>query len=123
MRGSQKGITLLGAIVLALVVGGWILVGIRVTPVYLNYMKVSGTLEKVREEFEADPAGGEVAIRKAIERHFDIESVDTPVPEDILIKKEAGHFLVTAAYEDVAPLLANVSVLIEFDRSVEVPSN
>lgn len=123
MRGSQKGITLLGAIVLALVVGGWIYIGIRVTPVYLNYMKVAGTLDKVQDEFQANPSNSEFAIRKAVERHFDIESVDMPTPKDILIKKEGDKFLVTAEYEDVAPLVSNVSMLMEFSRTVEVPSN
>jgi len=98
-------------------------VGIRLVPVYLNYMKVAGTLDKVKDEFGANPTNSEFAIRKGIERHFDIESVDNIGPSDIVIKREGRGFRVTAEYEDVAPIVANVSALVEFSRTVQIPAN
>lgn len=99
MRRFQSGITLLGGLVLLFVVGGWVYVGIRLVPVYLNYMKIAGTLDKVKDEFGANPTNSDLAIRKGIERHFDIESVDNISPSDIVIKREGGSFHVTAEYE------------------------
>jgi len=115
--------TFLGGLVLVLVVGGWVYVGIRLVPIYLNYMKVAGTLDKVKDEFSANPSNNESAIRKAVERHFDIESVDYPSFKDIVIKREGKVFRVTADYDDVAAIAGSISVLVEFDRSVEVPAN
>ena len=123
MRRYQSGITLIGGLVLLVVVGGWVYVGIRLVPVYLNYMKIAGTLDKVKDEFGANPTNSDFAIRKAVERHFDIESVDNIGPGDIVIKREGGNFRVTAEYEDVAPIVANVSALVAFSRTVEIPAN
>ena len=123
MRRLQSGMTFLGILVMVLVVGGWVYVGIRLVPVYLNYMKIAGTLDKVKDEFGANPTNNEFAIRKGIERHFDIESVDNLTSRDIIIKREGKGFQITAEYEDVAPLVANVSALVEFRRTVEVPAN
>ncbi|MFZ9061858.1 MAG: hypothetical protein ACO218_11655 [Steroidobacteraceae bacterium] len=42
--------TFMGFVVLAVVVGGWVYAGIRLTPMYLNYMRIASSLEKVRDE-------------------------------------------------------------------------
>ena len=122
MRSRQAGMTFLGLLVLIIVVGSWLYAAMRVTPVYLNYMKVASSLEKVRDEYENNPNTTDFMIRKALERHFDIESVDEAVftSQDVAIKQQGGAFEVTAAYEDTAPLLANVFVLVSFDKTVEI---
>ncbi|MDH3806637.1 MAG: DUF4845 domain-containing protein, partial [Gammaproteobacteria bacterium] len=48
----QAGVTTLGLIVLALFLGLFAFGALRLTPVYLNYMKVIGVVEGVREEFD-----------------------------------------------------------------------
>lgn len=120
MQNSQRGMTLLGIIVLVIVVGAWVYAGIRLTPKYLEYMKIAATLEKVRDEFSANPESTEFMLRKAVERHFDIEMVDVIGPNDIEIKRDGQAFLMRAAYSDTVPLAGNVSFLVEFDKSVEV---
>jgi hypothetical protein len=52
----QAGMTTMGLIILVLFVGIFAFAGIRLTPVYLNYMKVLGVVNGVVEEF--DGAGG-----------------------------------------------------------------
>jgi hypothetical protein len=122
MRNRQSGITFLGLLVLIVVVGSWVYAGIRITPLYLNFMKVSSTLEKVRDEYGSNPGTNDFMIRKAIERHFDIEMVNEDVfgVRDVVIKKEGDVFRVTAAYDDIAPLVANVYFLVSFDKTVEI---
>jgi hypothetical protein len=112
--------TLLGILVLVAVAGAWIYAGIRVTPRYLEYMRIASTLERLREEFDANPGTTDFMLRKAAERHFDIEMVEVITPRDLEIKKAGGTFTVRAAYEDVVPLAGNVSFLLVFDKSVEV---
>lgn len=122
MRSRQSGMTFLGLLVLVVVVGTWVYAGIRIVPMYLNYMKVAGTLEKVKDEYDANPSTTDFMIRKAIERHFNIEMVNEDVFDfrDIVVRKQGGVFTVTAAYEDTAPFLANVSFLASFDKTVEI---
>jgi hypothetical protein len=112
--------TMLGIIVLVVVVGAWVYAGIRLTPIYLEYMRVASTLEKVRDEFSANPGTTEFMLRKAVERHFDIEMVEIITSNDIEIEKDGSVFTMRAAYDDTAPLAGNVSLLVSFDKAVEV---
>jgi hypothetical protein len=116
----QRGMTLLGILVLVVVVGAWVYAGIRLLPKYLEYMRVSSTLEKVRDEFDSNPGSTEFMLRKAVERHFDIEMVEVITANDIEIKREGGEFTMRAYYDDTVPLAGNVSFLVEFDKSVVV---
>ena len=120
MQHRQRGMTMLGIIVVIVVVGAWVYAGIRLAPKYLEYMRVASTLEKVRDEFDSNPGSTEFMLRKAIERHFDIEMVEVITSNDIEIKKEGGEFTMRAAYEDTVPLAGNVSFLVSFDKSVTV---
>jgi len=120
MYRRQRGMTFLGIIVIIVVLGAWVYAGIRLTPKYLEYVKIAATLEKVRDEYANNPESTEFMLRKAIERHFDIEMVTVIDSNDIEITRDGGTFLVRAAYEDTVPLVANVSFLVEFDKTIEV---
>ncbi len=122
MQHRQRGMTMLGILVIVVVVGAWVYAGIRMTPKYLEFMRVASTLEKVRDEFDSNPGTTEFMLRKAIERQFDIEMVEVVTSNDIEITKDGMMFTMRAAYDDTVPLVANVSFLLEFDKSVEVNS-
>lgn len=120
MQHRQQGMTFLGILVLVIVVGAWVYAGIRLVPKYLEYMRVAATLEKVRDEYDSNPGTTEFMLRKAVERHFDIEMVEIISSNDIEIKREGGIFTMRAAYDDTVPLVSNISFLLEFDKTVEV---
>ncbi|MBM2853473.1 MAG: hypothetical protein HW417_401 [Steroidobacteraceae bacterium] len=120
MQDRQRGMTFLGILLIIIVVGAWVYAGIRLVPKYLEYVRVAATLEKVRDEFESNPGSTEFMLRKAIERHFDIEMVTAIDSNDIEIKKEGGSFTLRANYEDTVPLVSNISFLLTFDKTVEV---
>jgi len=122
MQHRQRGMTMLGILVLLVVVGAWVYAGIRMAPKYLEYMRVASTLEQVRDEYDSNPGTTEFMLRKAIERRFDIEMVEVITSNDIEIKKDGALFTMRAAYDDTVPLAGNVSFLLEFDKSVEVNS-
>ena len=113
----QAGMTTIGMIIVACCVGLIAFAGLRVTPVYLNYMKVSGVLTGVRDEFEGQGAS-RASIRTSIERRFDIESVTEIEVKDIKITSEDAGFSVSATYDHPAPFIANISFLVHFDKSV-----
>jgi hypothetical protein len=118
MRSKQTGVTLVGWLILLVPVGICLYAGIRLAPVYLNYMKVAKTLEQLKSEFKGGDAGSATAIRSTIQKHFDIESVDYPESKDIKITRDGRSWVVSAAYDDQAPLFSNVFILVSFDKSV-----
>jgi hypothetical protein len=122
MRSKQAGVTLIGWIILLIPVAICFYAGIRLAPVYLNYMKVARTLEQVKSEFKGGDAGSQTAIRTAVEKHLNIESVDYPDVKDIKITRDGRTWVVSAAYDDQAPLFSNVFILVSFDKSVTLGS-
>lgn len=121
MRARQRGITFLGLLILILVVGTWVYAAIRVVPLYLENMKIASTLNKVRDEYSANPGTTDVMIRKAIERHFNIEMINAINEGDVLIQRKGDKFEVSAAYEATAPFAYNIEFLVTFDKTVEIP--
>jgi len=118
MRSKQAGVTLIGWIILLIPVALCVYTGIRLTPVYLNYMKVARTLEQVKSEFKGGDAASATVIRTAVEKHLNIESVDYPDIKDIKITRDGKTWVVNAAYDDQAPLFSNVFILVTFDKTV-----
>jgi hypothetical protein len=118
MRSKQTGVTLIGWIILLTPMAICFYAGIRLAPVYLNYMKVARTLEQVKSEFKGGDAGSAGMIRVAVEKHLNIESVDYPDIKDIKITRDGQSWVVAAAYDDQAPLFKNVFILVSFDKSV-----
>jgi hypothetical protein len=122
MRSKQTGVTLIGWIILLVPLAICVYAGIRLTPVYLNYMKVARTLEQVKSEFKEDDTRGAANIRNAVEKHLNVESVDYPDIKDIKITRDGKKWIISAAYDDQAPLFANVFILVSFDKSVTLGS-
>jgi hypothetical protein len=120
MRYRQRGVTFIGWIVLLLPLAIVGYAAIRLTPVYLNYMKVARTLEQTATEFGNEQSVNAQQLRTSIEKRLDIESVTYPTAKDIVVQRDGQSWVLHAAYEDVAPLFSNVSLLVTFDRKVEL---
>jgi len=111
--------TTLGLIILVVFVGLFAFAGIRLTPVYLNYMKIVGVIDGIREEFDGQ-APSRASIHNSIIRRFDVESVGVITARDVEVTAVDGGFEVTAAYEHKAPFLGNVSFAVDFRKTATV---
>lgn len=115
----QAGITTLGLVILVAFVGLFAFAGIRLTPVYLNYMKVAGVVAGVQEEFDgAGPTRG--AIRTSIARRFDIDSVAIITAKDVTVTSIDGGFEVAAVYSHKADFISNISFVVDFDKRATI---
>ena len=115
----MRGMTTVGMIILVAFVGLFAFAAIQLTPVYLNYMKIAGVVEGVKEEFDGqNPTIG--TIRRSIERRFGIESPSVLEPRDIKVTPDSAGFLVDATYDHSVPYIANVSFTVHFDKKVIV---
>ena len=103
MRHSQRGITLIGWVILLIPVAIILYAGIRVIPMYVNAMNVSKALSRVAEESRGDAMSNPVVLRTSIEKNFDVQSIEHPSPKDLDVHREGDHMAIIADYEDVAP--------------------
>lgn len=119
LKRRQTGMTTLGLIILVCFVGIFAFAGIRLTPVYLNYMKVAGVLSGIHDEFDGQNAA-RTSIRSSVSRRFDIESVSEITAKDVKVTKVDGGHEVAATYSHKAPFVANISFVVDFDKRVLV---
>jgi Domain of unknown function (DUF4845) len=117
-RNRQMGVTFIGWLFLLTPLAVVIYAGIRMAPLYLNYMKVVKAMDQAGGELkgEASPQ----TIRNAIDRHFEIDMVDYPTTKDMKITRDGGAWVVESRYDDDAPLFANVSMHVVFDKTVRI---
>jgi len=115
LKRRQSGMTTLGVIVLVFFVGLFAFAGMRLAPIYLNYMKISGVVSGVQKEFDGVNAT-RTSIRSSISRRFDIEMVGEITARDVKITKVDGGHEVAATYSHKAPFIANVSFVVDFDK-------
>jgi hypothetical protein len=118
-RSRQAGITAIGFVILALFVGIFAFAAMRLTPVYLNYMKVAGVLDGVFKEFDGQ-SPSRPAIVTSIRRRFDVESVNIISSRDIKVLNQGGGFRVEAVYDHPTPFIGNISCSVHFDKRVTV---
>jgi len=119
MRQRQQGMTFIGLLCILVLVGFIGYAGIRLVPVYLNYMKIARTMESAASEFKGEAAGLD-GVKKSLDRHWAIEDITTVDYKDIEITKDDGGLQMHLAYDDSVPYIANLSLTAHFDKTVRV---
>jgi hypothetical protein len=116
MRLRQRGMTFIGWLFLLTPLAVVAYAGVRLAPVYLNYMKVVRALNLVASDANAN--SNPQSIRTTIDKHFEIDMVDYPTSKDIKVTRNGTGWDVEASYDDEAPLFANISLHVAFDKVV-----
>ena len=119
MHIRQRGITLLGILILVTFVGLFVYAGIRLVPVYLEYMNIAKTLESLKSE--TGGAASPQSVRNILAKRFDASYITSLDPKDVEVTKEGEFLVVRAAYDATTPFVGNVDFVVHFDKSVSVP--
>jgi hypothetical protein len=117
MRNRQRGVTAIGWLFLLTPIALLVYVGIRLAPLYLNYMKVTRALDQVASDYK-DGGGDPTTIRSVVDKHVEIDMVDFPDTKDLKIARDGARWVVEMAYDDEVPLFANISLRVTFDKVV-----
>jgi Domain of unknown function (DUF4845) len=120
MRHSQRGVTFIGWIVLLVPIAILVYAGIRLAPMYLNYMNVSKALSQMASEAKSGSTTSPQELRTSLEKNFDVQGIEHPSTKDIDIHRDGDHFVAVADYEDVAPMFGNISLLVQFHKQVDM---
>jgi hypothetical protein len=113
----QKGLTLIGfLIVLSLVIFATY-IGMRIGPIYMEYYSVVSAMNGVAKERGAAQTSLFDARRKILDRLYVSYASNNIQERHIKILRRNGVFL-NVAYEVRKPLLGNLDVVAKFDRTV-----
>jgi hypothetical protein len=114
----QRGITFIGWLILLIPVAILGYVGIRLVPIYLNYMRVAHSVEQTAVEMKSDDVATltPLLIRATLSKHFDIESISFPDVKDVSVTRDGTGWTIEAKFEDTAPIFGNISMVVDFDK-------
>jgi Tfp pilus assembly major pilin PilA len=119
MRKQQQGMTFIGLLFVLALVGVIVYAGIRLTPVYLNYLKVARSLSGAASDVKGDNPD-QATLMRLLARQWEIQDIDVPDYKDVEITKDDGGTQLHVAYDQSVPYIANVSLSVHFDKTVKV---
>lgn len=112
--GRQRGVTLFGLLLWAIVIGFVALVGMKVLPTLNEYF----TIQKAVNKLAVEGLTTVPEIRAAFERQKDIEySISSISGKDLGITKENEKVVISFAYNKEIELISPVFLLIKYEGS------
>jgi hypothetical protein len=124
--GRQRGMGLLAMLIIAIMVGFFVMSAIRILPGYLEYMSVRDIVLRVAGEYnrEQDTFSD---LRRKLADYFNTNQIKSLDPKDIEISREEGDVIINANYEQRIPLVWRIDAIVKYDDLVfvagETPSN
>ncbi len=117
---SQQGMTAIGWVLVLAILGIFLIIGIKLVPVYISGYSLYSSMEAMEEnpKLRGMPAR---LLRKRVMAIVDINYVRDVRPEDVTIARKGKGYEVTIAYEVYRPILGNLSLLVEWDKTVTIP--
>jgi hypothetical protein len=111
----QRGVSLLGLIVVLALVGFFGILAAKLMPSYIEYASVRKIFSAMEKNGETN--GTPADIRRAYDRRNAIEDVKNVSGRDLEIRNEGGETVVSADWSVKVPLVANISACIDFSVS------
>jgi len=115
----QRGATFLGMVTIIAILGFALYGGIRLTPIYTEYMAVARAMEQTAKE-NAGATTSPQQLRTALDRRWTIEDIHSIDVKEIDIKRTGAGYTMRAWYRAEAPFVGNVSLVADFDKTVDV---
>jgi hypothetical protein len=112
-RARQHGLTMLGFLMVAIVVGIFVVVGARMVPAYIEYYSVQKSIEKSLNDAKDPTSVGDV--RRAFDKYLATDYIDSVRSSDLEITKDGTQTTASVAWTRILPLAGNVSLYLEFE--------
>jgi hypothetical protein len=115
----QQGLTFISLVFILGLIAFFVLLGLKIGPIYLNHSKVVSTLSelKITPDIEYQ---SESEIRNSLSKRFNINYVNDVTQENITITRHENYLKIVIEYEVVKNIAGNLSVLITFNDVMEV---
>ena len=113
----QRGISSAGVLLIAVLLGLFFTVGLKVGPLYVDHNLITGLCQDLIDNGEANSMAV-TEVRDRISSTLRINNVTEFDLNSIRLRKENGEAIITVAYEKRVPLIANLDIVATFDESL-----
>jgi len=117
-RHSQAGVTALGFLILATLVGVVGLAVLKVTPMYIKNMRMTTIMTDVERDLSGQ-GPTPLTIRTELAKRFSVEDINLDV-EGFKITQSKNGYSLRVAYEERASYVADLYLVVVFDKQVEI---
>ena len=117
---KQRGLTLLGFIMVVAIVVAAAIIALKLFPVYQEYYAVTQAMNAVAAEPNVT-AKTPAEIRQMLFNRFYISYVDSVEKTDVKFSRRNGYKM-NVSYEVRKPMVANVDVVAVFNKTVTLGS-
>lgn len=118
---KQSGLTFISILVILAVLAFFVLLILKIAPIYMENMKVKDTIASLEEEDNL-LRKNRAQLFDLVEKRLDINMVNAVTREDITIVKRPGYVSIEIDYEVTENIFANLDVLVYFNDAVEMGS-
>ena len=120
--GKQRGITVIGMLLLIIVIAFVALIAMKVVPMYIQLFTVKSSIESIRKEPQLAQMSP-IDIQNAIQKRFDIGYVDNITARDLKIRNDRGGRVLDLVYQDERDLFYGLSVVLKVNEVIPLTPN
>jgi hypothetical protein len=117
-RHSQAGITALGFLILAILVGVIGFAVMKVTPMYIKNMRMNTIMNDVQRDLSGQSPTPQ-SIRNELSRRFSVEDINLDI-EALKITQSKNGYTLRVQYDERASYIANMYLVVAYDNQVEI---
>ena len=121
MRRGQRGITLIGFVLVLMVAGFFAYLLMRLFPVYSEYFSLVRVMNETAAEANVGTKTPE-QIKESMDRRMYISYITNVTKKDIQVGRENGIYKMRVKYEVRGKLIYNLDFIASFDKSVNLVS-
>jgi hypothetical protein len=111
MKTKQRGISLMGLILILFVLVVVALFAMKVIPSYLEYASAKGAIDLIARDPQLNTPQ---MVRNAFEARAQVDNITSVKPADLEITKDGNRMAVSFAYRKEVPLFTNVGLYIDY---------
>jgi len=110
MQKQQRGVSIIGLLVILVILIVVALFGMKVIPSFMEYRTAKATIQAVARSGASTPAD----VRRAFENRATIDNITTLKPTDLEITREGNQMVIAFSYRKEVPLFTGVGLYIDY---------
>ena len=122
MIARQRGVTAIGWLIILGLIAFFVFLVLKLFPMFAENLNVVSSLESLKNEPQITKKSN-IEIANLVERRFVINDVKHATKRDLTITRAGGVLTVSCQYNVVQKLSGPLSILAEFDETVEIIAN
>jgi hypothetical protein len=113
-RQRQSGMSIPGILAILIMVGFFVMCGIRMSPPYFEYLSVKRIISDVSSAYEAETQGVR-QIRRKLSNLFNTNQIYEIDYKEVEIYRKKGKTYIDANYEVRIPVMGRIDAVLKFD--------